>query len=336
MKREKITHERRHIRKRLEILDRILNSEKHNYKSLLQKVNSQLASIGEIPISDRTLKYDVSFLENNENAPIHRPKKGDDRVYYFAQFSIKKGVIDEDEVSLLKGAIAILKKVGSMKLTEEVEEIISRLENKISTNIPEGNTLIAFEEHTAALGTEYFDALFSAIQEKSPIKFIYQPFGKPEREWIVHPYMLKQFRNRWFLIGRIGNNLYLSTFRLDSIKSKIKNSGEPFIENDLFEPETHFNNVIGVTIPKNQELQEIHIKVKAASADYIRTKPIHKSQEIIKSYVNGDLLITLKVYNNYELISTLMSYGPSLYVKQPKEIREELKNWYYEGFRLYK
>jgi len=202
-KRDKITHERRHIRKRLEILDRLLNSEKLTYKQLRSKLNRELEAADEIPVSERTLKYDIVYLENNENAPIHRPIKTDLRVYYLKQFSFKKGVIDDDEISILKGAIAILKKATSIKLTSEVDVIISRLENKIHTNVPDSNTLIAFEEHTEAKGFDYFNEIFSAIQEKSPIKINYKPFGKDEREWIVHPYMLKEYRNGGYLIGRV-------------------------------------------------------------------------------------------------------------------------------------
>lgn len=337
MKREKITHERRHIRLRLDIIDELLDSPvKRTYGELLETLSKSLIMRGEVPIRLRRLQMDISYLENTMGAPIHRPDKKDNRIYYTERFSLKNVPVDDDDISILKNAVQILKKATNIKLTEEVDEIISRLENKIHTNVPDSNTMIAFEEHTEANGKEYFDEIFSAIKLQQPIKLNYQPFGKETREWLVHPYMLKEYRSRWFLIGRVGNNNSLSNLRLDSLKGKIRNSKEKFISNDLFDTETYFNDVIGVTIPRDTEPMHIVIKVAAISADYIRTKPIHKSQVIKKENKDGSMLVTLKLLNNYELKSHLLSYGPAIEVTKPDMLRNELKDMYLRGAALYK
>lgn len=337
MKRQKITHERRHIRLRLEIIDELLGGHtKRTYDELLGALAKSLELKGEVPIRMRMLKNDISYLENTMGAPIHRPDKKDNRIYYTERFSLKNVPVDDDDISILKNAVLILKKATNIKLTDDVDEIISRLENKIHTNVPDSGTMIAFEEHTEANGKEYFDELFSAIKLKRPIKINYQPFGKEIREWLVHPYMLKEYRSRWFLIGRVAGNTSLSNLRLDSIKGKIRNSSEKFIENDLFNPETYFKNVIGVTIPKETEPLEITIKVDASSADYIRTKPIHKSQIIQKEYKDGSILVTMMLFNNYELKSHLLSYGSAIEVTKPEIVRNEMKQIYLKGVELYK
>lgn len=322
---------------RLEILDELLGSiKRRNYEDLLDALNEKLVEHGDKEVSLRTLQYDISDLINKKDAPIHRPDKKDDKVYYTEKFTLKDIPLDQDDISILKNAVAILRKATNIRLTKEVDEIISRLENRIHTNVPESSSMISFEEHTEAKGKEYFEELFTAIREKCTVKLNYQPFGKEEREWLLHPYMLREYRNRWFLICRIGNYNSLSNIRLDSIKGKIKNSKEPFLENDLFDPETYFNNVIGVTIPKEQEPLDILIKVDASSADYIRTKPIHKSQIIKKENKDGSIQVELKLFNNYELKSTLMSYGPALEVIKPIELRDEIKELFKIGAAIYK
>jgi len=338
MNREKITHERRHIRLRIEILDELLGSpRRRTYKELLQALGNTLELNGEVPIKERMLKNDISFLINNEGAPIHRPTKKDPLVYYTEKFSLKRVPVDDDDIAYLKQAVAILKKATDIKLTSEIDAIISKLENKIHTNVPESNTMIAFEEHTQANGNEYFDRIFSAIQEKCPIKILYQPFGKNEREWVIHPYMLKEYRNRWFLIARIGDNPVISNVGLDRIKGAIRNCSDPFIENDLFDSETYFTNLIGVTIPLDQkEPSDIQIKVSSSQIDYIKTKPLHRGQKIIKEYKNGSILISLNLFNNYELKSYLLSYGPGIEVIKPKVLREEMKALFQTCNNLYK
>ncbi|RZK13243.1 MAG: WYL domain-containing protein [Flavobacterium sp.] len=336
-KRPKITHERRHIRLRLELLDELLASPlRRNYNELLEALSKALELKGEIPIQLRMLKNDISFLENNMGAPIHRPTKKERAVYYYEKFSLKEVPIDDDDVSIMKRAVAILKKATNIKLTGEIDEMIARLENKINTNVPESHTMIAFEEHTEALGMNHFDDLFAAIQHKSTLKIQYKPFGKDVREWIIHPYMLKQYRSRWFLICRINQSNFLSNIRLDSIEGKIKNSSEPFIENDLFDPETYFKNVIGVTVPRDEEPLKIIIKIAPSSAEYVRTKPIQKDQKILKVYKDGSMKVELNLYNNYELKSLLLSMGPAIEVLEPDVLRKELKELYQQGTNLYK
>lgn len=323
---------------RVEILDELLNSSKRrSYEDLLDDLNNELSQNDELPISERTLKYDIAFLINKKGAPIHRPTRNDARLYYTEKFSLKSVPVDDDDIAYLKQAVAILKKATDIKLTSEIDAIISKLENKIHTNVPESNTMIAFEEHTQADGNEYFDRIFSAIQEKCPIKILYQPFGKDEREWVVQPYMLKEFRNRWFLIGRVGVNKSITNIGLDRIKGTIKNCTDAFIENDLFNPETYFNNLIGVTIPFDQmEPSDIQIKVSPIQIDYIKTKPLHKGQKTLKEYKDGSILIGLNLFNNYELKSYLLSYGPGIEIMKPKLLREEMKELTQKCYTLYK
>ncbi len=336
--RNKITHERRHIGLRTEILDELLSSNnRRNYHDLLSVLNKKLEEIGDVPVSGRTLKYDISFLENKKGAPIHRPTKKDPAVYYTEKFSLKTTIIDDDDIAIMKKAVAILKKATDIKLNTAIDGIISKLENKIHTNIPDSNTMIAFEAHTEAKGKEYFDEIFSAIQEKCPIKIIYQPFGKEEREWIVHPYMLKEYRNRWFLICRVGDNNIVSNIGLDRIKGKIKNSSHSFIENDLFDAETYYNNLIGVSFPESQKQpEEIIIKIMPDAVNYVRTKPIHSGQQIIKEHKNGSIEVSLMLFINYELKTTLLSYGPVIEVLKPKKLREEIRDLYKMGSAIYK
>ena len=69
IKRKKITHERRHMGLRVEILDELLGSSKRrNYEDLLNDLNNELSQNDELPISERTLKYDIAFLINKKGA----------------------------------------------------------------------------------------------------------------------------------------------------------------------------------------------------------------------------------------------------------------------------
>jgi predicted DNA-binding transcriptional regulator YafY len=207
-----------------------------------------------------------------------------------------------------------------------MEEIINKLQNTVTTNAKDAATIIQFEKQAPTTGNEYIDDIFSAIKEKTPLRISYQSFkAKSPDQYIFHPYLLKEYRNRWFLIGRKENSNTITNLALDRIKS-IKNSSSPYLHNDLFQTEVYFNNLIGVSVPTGERIQEIEIKVTSKQAPYVRTKPIHHTQEIIKEYSNGDILIRLYLICNYELKSTLLGFGCDLEVTKPADLREEIKN----------
>jgi len=321
--------------KRLEILDELFNRKKCTQEELLSYINEKLAD-DDKGIDKRTLFRDIKYLIEEKNAPVHRPEKGDEFYYYTSKFSIKSVPLDEDDVVALKKAIVVFKQVQDFQMTDELEGIIRKLENKIHTQTDHQPTIVQFEKHTTASGKEFFDNLMDAIEAKIPVKLSYQPFGVKEAfEKTVHPYLLKEFRNRWFLIGREGEGTYITNYALDRIK-KIKNSEAAFIENNLFDPEHYFDSLIGVSVPRDAKPESVGIKVYKQSVPYVITKPIHNSQSTTKKNKDGSLIIELKLIINFELKSILLSYGAGIEVRKPKALRLEMKKILKETGALYK
>jgi predicted DNA-binding transcriptional regulator YafY len=180
---------------------------------------------------------------------------------------------------------------------------------------------------------EHLDNLFTAIKEKIALHITYQPFVKDPYEQAVHPYLLKEYRNRWFLIARNNENNMLSTLALDRIKS-VKTAKAAYKENGLFDPVTYFNNLIGVTFPDGEEVSNVVLKVKSNQAPYIKTKPIHFTQET-EAADEGSMLVRLKLINNYELRSLLLSYGADVEVLEPSGLREQMKQTFEAGLSVY-
>lgn len=322
--------------KRLEILDELFNRKKCTQEELLSYINEKLAD-DDKAIDKRTLFRDIKHLIEEKNAPVHRPEKGDEFYYYTSKFSIKNVPLDEDDVSSLRKAIVVLKQVQDFQMMDEVEGVIRKLENKIHTQTDHQPTIVQFEKHTSSSGSEFFDNLMDAIESKISIRLFYQPFGVAEpAEKIVHPYLLKEFRNRWFLIGREGEADYINNYALDRI-SKIKNSETPFVENNLFDPDHYFDSLIGVSVPRGAKPETIELKVYKPSVPYVITKPIHHdSQKTIKENKDGSLVIQLTLIINFELKSILLSYGSGVEVRKPKALRDDFKKLLKESTARYK
>jgi predicted DNA-binding transcriptional regulator YafY len=319
----KQSRDHKYVRGRIEILDEILRgSRKYTFVELMDKLNESLELAGYPEISRKTLFNDLKFLKEEKGAPINKPTHGDPYYYYTEKFSIKNIVLDEDEVYLLRQASEILKKAAPFQISSEIDLIISKLDNRIETN--SNNTVIEFENNNLLQGLEYIKPIFEAITSKSALKISYQSFNsKMQSDIIFSPYLLKEYRNRWFVFGKNSEYNTISVLGLDRIK-KIGNSIELYDDTLNFNSEKYFLNLIGVSIPKEAEVQNIEIKVKAELVPYIITKPIHKNQEVVKKYANGDVLIRVNLILNYELKSLILSYGSGMIVKKPLLIKEEI------------
>lgn len=325
---------------RLEILDECLRNRlrKWTLQDLIDKVNDRLLEQYNISASKRTIQDDLKYLREEKLAPIERKKNGVATYFYYSNpnYSIKNLPIKEEEVNYLTEAINILRQVNDFKILQDIEDIVKKLQNTVNTNIEGSSSVIQFEKHTISLGTDYIDSLYTAIKEKVTLRVSYQPFNAEQpKEYIFHPYLLKEYRNRWFVIGRKEKRNSVTNFALDRIK-KIKNSKEDYIDNDLFDANTYFNNLIGVTIPEGAGIEDVEIKIASKQVPYIKTKPIHNTQKIIKEYKNGDVLILLQLICNYELKSVLLGYGSDLEVIKPIELREGIRNEFQMSILNYK
>lgn len=320
----KQSRDHKYVRGRIEILDEILRgARKYTFVDLMEKLNSSLELAGYPEISRKTLFNDLKFLKEEKGAPINKPTHSDPYYYYTEKFSIKNITIDEDELYLLRQASEITK-ATPFQISSEIDLIISKLDNRIETNSKSNSTVIEFENNTLLHGLEYLKPIFEAITSKAALKIRYQSFNTTIQSDIVFsPFLLKEYRNRWFVFGKNNQFNTISVLGLDRIK-KIGNSREKFDESLNFNSKKYFSNLIGVSIPKESKVQPIEIKVKAELVPYIITKPIHKNQEVVKKYANGDILIKINLIVNYELKSLILSYGSGIVVKKPLSVKEEI------------
>lgn len=324
---------------RIEILDECLRNRYRNWtlQNLIDSVNDKLTERYGTTVSKKTIQDAIKFMKEEKQAPIEKRKNGATTYFYYSDpnFSIKNLPIETEEIDFLKDAIHLLRQVNDFKILGDVDAIINKLQNTVNTNVEGGLIIVQFEKHATVLGTGYIDKIFDAIKGQTALRISYQSFKALTPEHCVfHPYLLKEYRNRWFVIGRKETAESVTILALDRIK-EIKNSGNEYIKNNLFNPETYYNNLIGVSIPDGEQIQSIELRVASNQAPYIRTKPIHHTQEIINEYKNGDLKIKLWLINNYELRSALLSYGCDIEVLKPESLRNEMKEIFKKGANLY-
>lgn len=270
--------------------------------------------------SRRTILNDILFMESTAGwmIPLERFKDGR-RVYYRysdTKFTINETLLDEKDSNKLKEAIAVLEKFKGLPCFEWMDDLLLKLQSGFKKR---SNVIIEFEQAPSLKGLEHFDRLFNSILYKQTLLVTYTTYKGITHQWIIHPYLIKQYNKRWFLFGK-NTTLHgaISNLPLDRI-DKIEESGEAYIE-DNGEIQAMLSSFIGVTIEDNPEI-EIHLKFSEDRFPYIVTKPIHQSQTVLEE----ERTISLSVIPNKELEALILSYGNDVEVLSPEPFREQIR-----------
>jgi len=170
------------------------------------------------------------------------------------------------------------------------------------------------------------EILYQSILKKICIQLTYQSFKAREASLMVfHPYILKEFNNRWFLIGRINERNDVITCALDRIV-KVELDFETNYQNNNFDGTAYYENTIGVTVLRQHDLTETLLKINAANAPYVLTKPFHKSQQVVETFEDGSVLISVKVHLNFEFERLILGFGKAIEVVSPRLLRKRIKH----------
>lgn len=208
---------------------------------------------------------------------------------------------------------------------------------------------IDYGENFSLKGRHWLPFLYKSLN-KTVLHITYKPFyWKDAFSFILHPYLLKQYNNRWFLFGRMechdDNMLKDIIPNIENIDRNFWNVPIDRIENIeekkditfISKPQNylnHFKDIIGVTNKMKDPVEEVHFLVHGKTAKYIFSKPIHGSQHM--QWIDDDTLdVRIKVKINYELKRTLLSYAADITILSPKTLIEEHKKTLEKALRQY-
>lgn len=170
-------------------------------------------------------------------------------------------------------------------------------------------------------GERFFAPIIEAMRDNCAIQMTYQRFSwKEPSTFIVEPYCLKMFKQRWYIVAHSPEFDTLHIYSLDRI-CDIEPTKQKYSLPDDFDAETYFKNTYGVTGMEDKP-EEIKISVLAKQANYFRTLPLHPSQEEIE---RGDeySIFRFHMVPSYEFVQELRKYGSELVVLAPEELREQ-------------
>ena len=283
-------------------------------------------------VSVRTVQGDIQMMRSDKlgyNAPI---KVYDHKYYRYADsdYSIMDMPMSQNDYEVMQEAVDMLRQLEDFGQFSEMADVVSRLQDKLAISRNNRKPIIHFDSVPDLKGIRLLNPLYNYIAHKQTLRIVYQSFSaRQPSEYIICPYLLKEFRNRWFLFCSKASNLLMFNLALDRIQS-VEPVDVPFRENPDFDPEHFFDDVIGVSKNIGGKPRTIKFWASREQSKYIKTKPIHRSQQLMKENPeDGSCVFRIDVVFNIEMYSVFMSYGPGVRILYPqsavKYMRDKLR-----------
>ncbi len=289
-------------------------------------------------VSVRTVQADIQMMRSDKlgyNAPI---EVYENKYYRYAEvgYSITNMPMSQNDYEVMQEAVDMLRQLQDFDQFSEMSDVVSRLQDKLAMTKSNCKPIVHFDSVPNLKGIRLLNPLYNYIAHKQTLRILYKPFpANQPQEYILCPYLLKEFRNRWFLFGCKASDLLLYNLPLDRIVS-IEPVDVPFRENPNFDSEHFFDDVIGVSKGINGTPYRIRFWASRKQSRYIATKPMHPSQKLVsRNEEDGSSIFEIKVVINLEMYSVFMSYGPGVKILSPPQAVSYMKEKLQEAASLY-
>ncbi|TCI94833.1 helix-turn-helix transcriptional regulator [Tenacibaculum sp. M341] len=277
----------------------------------------------DVYVSKRTVQLDIQMMRSDKlgyNAPIEVYQR---KYYRYAEegYSIMNIPVTEKDVKVMNDAIQVLRQFKDFSLFKEMDGVLQRLEDSVYSSQQNNKAIIHLDKNERLKGLHFIDTLYGAIQQKKVIEVIYKSFKAREaKSYILHPQLLKEYNNRWFLLA-FHNNDYIN-LALDRITDINVLTSDNYIDKQI-DGDEYYKNIVGVSV-SNSRPQRVEFWVDKHNAPYVITKPFHHTQRTIKEDENG-VTFNILVQINFELERLILGFGDYIEVLKPERLRRRIQ-----------
>lgn len=180
---------------------------------------------------------------------------------------------------------------------------------------------------------EYLGLVIDALKSRQRLRFNYHPYTRslPTEGVVIEPYFLRLFKQRWYVVSRNVAEDRIKTYALDRMKA-VCLTGETFTFDPSFDMENYFTDSYGIVVTQNAP-RKIVLRVNPRQAKYFRALPLHHSQQ--ETISDSFSLFTYRMRLTDDFIAELLSYGPSVTVLEPAELRAMVETSLRESLKNY-
>ena len=214
-----------------------------------------------------------------------------------------------------------------------IEKVLDKV-NLSGTDNKKDSDFIQFENIPTVSGNEFLAPILNATRKGVLIEFKYQSFKKEESSLrLVAPYLLKEHKNRWYLVAKEKGQEIYKVFGLERMQT-VTLVNENFRRDESFQSQKFFKYSIGITAKPNSEPELVKFECNTVLLQYLESQPIHASQKIEKTENGG--VVSLTVWVTFELEQLLLGFGNELKVIEPKSLIKSLVKKHQDAINIYK
>jgi predicted DNA-binding transcriptional regulator YafY len=295
-----------------------------------------------IPVKIRTIQKDLSDLAEDTELEMFLPIKQDKKTKTYYYEKIPENIfpsieLEKEEVKALLFYAKTIRQYKEYPIFSEISNAVKKvIENSNiapkTKELFEMETLLETENHHHIDGAELIADILDAITKKRIINVEYRKFDGNAKTHKIKPILLKEDKQMWYVLGVNIKHDKLITFALDRIVD-ITITNEEF-DDIKFDSIEYFKYSFGITVSEDDPIDVI-ISFTPYQGNYLRTLPIHNTQEIIEDN-DEKFVIKVTVKPSYEFYSKIFSYGFDATIISPKPIRERVFKTFEKAISKYK
>jgi len=324
----------KHADDRLKIIDLLVSNNRGSLssKQLLEQVNRLLPYNKKR--TKQTLDKDIKDLRDllkEEQSEIILDWNTERGYHYYpdAHYRHFKDSLDDEEKQLLLLASSLFSVFEGTPLQDKFSKVVERIMSEsVSGNTVEGGHDLNFmqlENMQSSFGSRWVSVLLESIYEKSTLKMNYKGFGKASKTKNICPYVLKQYKKRWYMVAYdydCTRNEKTNLFALDCIE-QLEISPKDYFVDPTFSVEDYFKYSIGVWHWHNNKPITVELEF-TSGIESILASPLHSSQKTVLNTDTNTLHVTIEVFESPELESLIRSYGSAVKVLSPTSLRDKI------------
>ena len=172
------------------------------------------------------------------------------------------------------------------------------------------------------------------MRDNLSLEMVYQSFWRDTPgTFEVHPYCVKVFKQRWYVVGYNTGKKQIRTYALDRIKN-LRPTEKSFQISKIFDAELFFSDCFGIIADDETDAETVKIIVYGKQVSYIRALPLHHSQKEEES-TSEHAVFSYYIKPTYDFLQELLSHGTEVEVLSPEWFRKEIASNIAEQYSTY-
>ncbi len=282
-------------------------------------------------ISTSTLEKDLNAMRYDGALGYYAPiaYHRDERGYYYEEedFSIDNLQLNDEELESIRFAARTLVQFRNVPMFSQFGQAIGKIDDRLrmapDLDTAQLDRIVQFESAPATRGSEHLQPLLQAIQARRVVSLSYRKFKSEGADALhVQPYLLKEYRNRWYLIAWNNDRNDYRTYGLDRMES-VEGQDESFELRGDFDADHFFKHSFGIS-KSTESPQDVRVRCNQLEYEYLSAQPVHPSQQLTR--IEEDVYeLQLHVLVTFELVHFLLGLGAAVEVIAPESLRERME-----------